>query len=679
MIEEQRDHVKQRAGDQKGQTIILVALMLIALLGIVGLAVDVGLVFARNSQLSAAVDAAVLAGVTEVQILDQNSINVANLRAAQFLRSNNIPEPVITAAFSDPANSEIGSTIVGTTEYQITVTWPVDLFFLRVLGFQTTTLRKTATAGYFPMVDIFASRGAGEGIVGSSNNAIFGPEICRAFGDPFSPTHTAPNVPNDLWPILEGTYRYRILIPNDYPYDVVRVELFDPDSINRGNVNSLVITRTQAYVNTTGQPLTTTIDIPGDQRNTRMPATGETITGNNLLANQINPFWIWRIDENRGTGTRGQCGQPGVYTPARNTATLFELFYFRRNVDGSVDRIDLAQYTGQTGDGRDGAGTPGDHLTDLHWVSPGGRPNTSPTGRHPGVVPANCGNPTGGDWHPIRCPGGEQPGPGRGFEIRLSPDPNDPNPNRPWLQNILTDEQTGNRFIWLNVTALSGASENGYEIWAGPPLYTNSVPSDGNLRNVHVRDNPGAHSSLGVTVFAMGFLPMNSNTNTWTDIPLIYVGPEYAGETVSISMFDPDSGAQAPILFYFDSIAFQPLNNSNVGHDAANTDYVSVFGPVPGVPGHIDPDLDPNNLPNPPRCRIGGTPNCNDQWVTPAFGVRVPRLDLQACNALPTNDPERQFVCNPFYGGRLIARYQAGQDDSYAWAISMPSLPFLIR
>lgn len=40
-------------------------------------------------------------------------------------------------------------------------------------------------------------------------------------------------------------------------------------------------------------------------------------------------------------------------------------------------------------------------------------------------------------------------------------------------------------------------------------------------------------------------------------------------------------------------------------------------------------------------------------------------------------DPNQQNVCTPFYGGRLVARYRAGQNDSYAWSITMSSLPYL--
>ena len=102
------------------------------------------------------------------------------------------------------------------------------------------------------------------------------------------------------------------------------------------------------------------------------------------------------------------------------------------------------------------------------------------------------------------------------------------------------------------------ASENGFEIWAGPPIYVDAVPSEVNNRNRYVLDNVGSHSSEGVTVFGLGNLPMNSNFNNPVDIPLLYVGPEMIGQTINVAMFDSDSGAAPPVVFFFDSIAFTP-------------------------------------------------------------------------------------------------------------------------
>jgi hypothetical protein len=634
---------------EKGQTIVIFALAFVALLALIGLAVDAGLLFARRSQLSAAVDAAVLAGVTE---LDQAGLPGANTRARQFLSANNLPDVAI-ATLEGSADTDI----LGARKYTITVTWPAELYFLRVLGFESVDLVESAAAAYFPLVDIYASRRVEEGIVGTSNQAIFGPQICTRFGDPFSPW-------NSVFRPGPYSYQYRILIPPHYEDDIVRVEIYDPDSINQTEDVHIIDHSATALAHAPPHGSYTDLlsaGTCGARKNNCLLKTGEEGLLNapyNLSLEQVNLFWFVRIDENRGVGDghgTGACGEPPSYTASLNTQTLYELSYFRRNPNGVIERVSLAAYTGQVGDGiRDN----GDHLTDMRWVAPGGRPIFD----QPAVVPADCGSLTGGYSIPgmqsggvdnFRCLGApySPPAAGRGFEISISQH----------LENVLTEPGTGHRYIYVDVTGLSGASENGYELWAGPPLYTESVSGNVNVRNIQALNTPGIHSSRGVSIYGMGFLPMNSNYDSWVDVPLLYVGPEFAGETIHVSMFDPDSGAKPPIIFYFDSVGFTPRDTAP--YRSPLTDWQLTFGA-----GTTDPEG---------RCwrnPAGYSNQCDDQWVTPAFNITVPQL-TDACTN-PT-DPNQQHVCTPFYGGRLVARYRAGRSDSYAWSVTMNSLPYL--
>ena len=57
---------KNDSANESGQTLVLIALLFVVLLLFVGLAVDVGFGFVRSSQFSRAVDAAVLAGVIDL-------------------------------------------------------------------------------------------------------------------------------------------------------------------------------------------------------------------------------------------------------------------------------------------------------------------------------------------------------------------------------------------------------------------------------------------------------------------------------------------------------------------------------------------------------------------------------------------------------------------------------------
>ncbi|RMG95500.1 MAG: hypothetical protein D6706_11935 [Chloroflexi bacterium] len=597
-IEEHPNHKKE-----KGQSLVLIALAITGLLAMVGLAVDIGFVFARSSQLQAAVDAAALAAVTE---LTGGSIADADLKAGQFLNTNDIPDFVVQTMQSSTNN-----TILSSTEYSLTVTWPVELYFLKLVGMDTFTITKSATAAYFPLADIYASRRVDQGTVSTSNQGIFGPDICTSYGDPFSPL-------NSPWAPEIYTYQYRILIPPDYPDDILRVELFDPDSINQ-SANTHNIVHTKAAVDRGLSAVPESKSCTGGSSNRKNPClidTGELALINQdptIDIDQINPYWFVRIDENRGSGTPGVCGSPKNYDPTRNTQTNFLLYYFRENPDGTVTRVNLASYTGQTGDG---ARDNGDHDTDMRWVTPGGKLSFDQS-------------------TPVPVDAGSQ----KTFELNINTD----------LPNILVDPATGNRYVYLDVTSISGASENGFEIWAGPDDYINTVPSDVNDRNIYVINNPGSHSSRGVTVFGLGRLPMNSNFDSPIEIPLLYVGPEMAGQSIFVRLFDTDSGAQPPITFFFDTIS--------------EDDWSLTFG----IKGQTDPD----GVPADSRCLPG---SCNNQWVDPPYEIKVPGI-LDNCDYQnPTMED-----CTPFYGGRLVVRYEGGFSDTYGWEITVTGLPYLIR
>ena len=55
---------------------------------------------------------------------------------------------------------------------------------------------------------------------------ISGPDQTAAYGDPFTPV-TSPD-----WAERRGVYTYAIRLPAEYPFDRVRVELFDPEMYN---------------------------------------------------------------------------------------------------------------------------------------------------------------------------------------------------------------------------------------------------------------------------------------------------------------------------------------------------------------------------------------------------------------------------------------------------------------
>ncbi len=355
------------------------------------------------------------------------------------------------------------------------------------------------------------SRTSNSGLINTNNLSVFGPNICVDYGDPFSPL-------NSPWAPGPYTYQYQIRIPADYPSNILRVELFDPDSINQTENNHTIL-RSDTAINDGGLSVTVNKQCGSDggsaDRKDVCALPTDEVDGSgvpiiDLALDEVNPYWLVRVDENRGTGAapgNGGCGTPGSYDSRYNTATLYQLYYYRENNDGSVSRVDLTSYTGQIGDGiRD----TGDHNTDMRWVSPGTEISFGWDFDQPGIdVPTDPGSATS-------------------FEIDLTQD----------IPDSITNPANNERIIFLDVTSLSGASNNSFEIWAGPPDYVNTVPSEVNARNLYILNNPGSHSAKGVKVEAIIKNLQQHNLAGWAyGRPLLTVGPEYAGQSLFISAY----------------------------------------------------------------------------------------------------------------------------------------------
>ncbi|HFE66587.1 MAG TPA: hypothetical protein ENJ93_04925, partial [Chloroflexi bacterium] len=244
---------------ETGQSIVLIALALVGIIAFAGLAIDVGFIFARGSQLQAAVDSAALAGVVELTADINASLPAARTKSGQFLNANGMPISV-TESLNNPGYVTAYIDDLNITNYSVTATWPVETFFLKAIGFQNrVNLTRSATAAIFSLADIYASRRVEDGVLATSNQGIFGPNICVDYGDPFSPL-------NSPWEPGPYTYSYRIYLPPDYPSDILRVELFDPDSINQAT-NTHVVLRSDAAINQGGLAPTTNKQCGGNSSN----------------------------------------------------------------------------------------------------------------------------------------------------------------------------------------------------------------------------------------------------------------------------------------------------------------------------------------------------------------------------------------------------------------------------
>ena len=152
--------------------------------------------------------------------------------------------------------------------------------------------------------------------------------------------------------------------------------------------------------------------------------------------------------------------------------------------------------------------------TDLNWVSPG-------AWNEIGSVPTRCGDQyspenNGGfevvegdadycfrttddveDLLPSEADAGNLDVMGRGFEINLDED----------VSGIVADQTDGSVSLYLDVQTVAGASENTFEIWAGPPHAHYGLSSNINDRNQQRVNEPDQYSAEGVVITAQDVLP----------------------------------------------------------------------------------------------------------------------------------------------------------------------------
>lgn len=171
-----------RPGREGGQTIIIVALALIALIAFVGLATDVALVYVAKNHLQRAIDAAALAAANKLP--DQAEAEAA---AYQFTRLHGYTfspggNPLdIAFPTSDPPRKI--AAVTGTVE--------VDLAFLKVIGWRTATVNANGVGESAPL-DVYLVLDLSNSMVYDTprpswwNNDSYRAQVCPQTGCPLN-------------------------------------------------------------------------------------------------------------------------------------------------------------------------------------------------------------------------------------------------------------------------------------------------------------------------------------------------------------------------------------------------------------------------------------------------------------------------------------------------------------
>lgn len=184
---------------EKGQILVIMGLVFIGLVAIIGLAIDLGLVFVAYSRLNRAVDAAALAATGEFK--RNYTITEMEAAAKQLLKLNNIDGTNTLSIQVHTCQNAAGDPELCTTPkrklVRVIVKQNVPLYFLSVVGIKTAPIEVKAISeaasldvmlvlDNSPTMAYDAPRGYGSGV------KVADPLICNAM-DPFGTSAATPS------------------------------------------------------------------------------------------------------------------------------------------------------------------------------------------------------------------------------------------------------------------------------------------------------------------------------------------------------------------------------------------------------------------------------------------------------------------------------------------------------
>ena len=139
---------------EQGQSLVMVAISLVALIGIIGLAIDVGLVMSARRQLARLTDSAALAAASALSGLPSESDGLrharAEDRATEYVRMHGLDPsaPGCSLRVSFPTTSPARKLV------EVQTSRPVPLSFMRIFGISEWIVSSLATQGESPPIDI---------------------------------------------------------------------------------------------------------------------------------------------------------------------------------------------------------------------------------------------------------------------------------------------------------------------------------------------------------------------------------------------------------------------------------------------------------------------------------------------------------------------------------------------
>jgi Flp pilus assembly protein TadG len=150
--------IRRRIHNQdSGQVLVLFALLTMVIIGLMGLASDIGRIYVARSELGRSVDAAALAGAKQLP-----DTTAADTKARQFIAENE-PSAIVSVEVFPNAPAQ---------QVEVRATKTVSTIFMRALGIGTVNVRNSATAGFGVVpVDAVLAIDATSSMAASCNSA----------------------------------------------------------------------------------------------------------------------------------------------------------------------------------------------------------------------------------------------------------------------------------------------------------------------------------------------------------------------------------------------------------------------------------------------------------------------------------------------------------------------------
>jgi len=250
----------QRRRRESGQTIVALALVLGSLMIVCALVIDVGSTHRVRTETQYVCDAGALAGIAELVATRDPAL--ARAKALEICRRNgyavgqNGVTKIEALAFNhqwwpeeDPSKIDVANS----DRYQVTIHRELPQYIANIIGIGRTGTQQKAVAATLGEVPIDTDFGSTVGFPDRANLSQFGPDAPYTFGDSYSTKRLDNGAPNPTYSPIG--YEYDVVVPSDLQASsgssFVRIELYDPDTINRG---THVVKQPSTQRDTNGDP-----------------------------------------------------------------------------------------------------------------------------------------------------------------------------------------------------------------------------------------------------------------------------------------------------------------------------------------------------------------------------------------------------------------------------------------